>query len=349
MTTKVAPWLEGLSEAWEPQPPPPPKLAANLNISSASHDASSLRSSRSRIPRRSLSGLPSSLPRPTGSQTSTQNKRNPLAQISSNDANTRQRRNGTTKLAASRSLSEASDGSVLQSGTVQQRSKSASPSKKQETLEWKRRLVRGEVGYGDQTDLFGPSGLENIFAKTENEVPNSKSRMGWLQKCDGQMPSSPPPWPSSFTDQLHSEKQECSNVLDAVPEDEHQEIGPAHGQDESFRSDPFDLEFSQTSQLEPSEQAISTSQPVASPDKAFIELTQDEGQNDRTFSGQTELEQEDFSPVFVSKHHTVTGQVDYAAVDSHLIKNFQTTKVDLRHPSQESFRRSMDQFNCALR
>ena len=351
MTTKIAPWLEGLSEAWEPQPPPP-KPPTDLNISSASHDASSLRSSRSRIPRRSLSGLPSSLPRPTGSQTSTQKKRNPLAQISSNDTNTFQRRNGTTKLAGSRSLSGASDASMPQSGTVQQRSKSASPSKKQETLEWKRRLVRGELGYGDQTDLFGPSGLENIFAKTkdvENEAPKSRSRMGWLQKSDGQMPSSPPPWPSSFADQLHSDNQDRNNVLDAVPEDEHQETGSVHGQEESFSSNPFDLEFSQASQLEPSTLAISTSQPLASPDKAFIELTQDEGPNDRTFSGQTELEQEDFSPVFVSKHHTVTGQVDYAAVDSHLIKKFPTMKVDLRHPSQESFRRSKSQSDSELK
>ena len=66
------------------------------------------------------------------------------------------------------------------------------------------------------------------------------------------------------------------------------------------------------------------SQPIPSPDKAFIEVTEDEGPNNRTISGQTELEQEDFSPVFVSKHHTVNGLVDYAAVDSHMIKKFQS-------------------------
>ena len=231
----------------------------------------------------------------------------------------------------------------MQCGTVQQRSKSASPSKKQETLEWKRRLVRGQVGYGDQTDLFGPSGLENIFSKgkdSDNEAPKPKSRMGWLQRSDGQMPSSPPPWPSSFTDQPFSDRQDVSNVLEPVPEDEQNEGEDSERPSESFSSNPFDLEFSRRSQSESNIRDRSASQMASSPDKAFIEPTQDEGPYDRTVSGQTELEQEDFSPVFVSKHHTVNGQVDYAAVDSHMIKKFQHMKVDLRHPSQESFRRS---------
>ena len=203
--------------------------------------------------------------------------------------------------------------------------------------------MRGELGYGDQTDLFGPSGLENIFSKgkdSENEGPKPKSRMGWLQKSDGQMPSSPPPWPSSYTDQPFSERQDVSNMLDPVPEDEQHEGEDSERPSESFSSNPFELEDSRRSQSDPDIRDRSVSHMVSSPDKAFIEPTQDERPYDRTVSGQTDLEQEDFSPVFISKHHTVNGLVDYAAVDSHLIKQFQNMKVDLRHPSQESFRRS---------
>lgn len=51
-------------------------------------------------------------------------------------------------------------------GTVNRRAQSSSPAK-QQSLAWKKRLVDGQLGYGDQTDLFGPSGLENIFTRTQ--------------------------------------------------------------------------------------------------------------------------------------------------------------------------------------
>jgi hypothetical protein len=51
-------------------------------------------------------------------------------------------------------------------GTVNRRAKSSSPMK-QPSLAWKSRLINGQTSYGDQTDLFGPSGLENIFARNQ--------------------------------------------------------------------------------------------------------------------------------------------------------------------------------------
>ena len=338
MTTKVAPWLEGLSEAWEMPSKPP----ATKNVSSATHNASSLRNSSSRISRRSLSGLPSSLSHHNStSQASTQRRRNPLAPLSSNDANTLRRNNGMTKVAGTRSVSAASDGSLLACGTVQQRSKSASPIKKQETLEWKRRLVNGQVGYGDQTDLFGATGLENIFAKSkgeDNEAPKPNNRMSWLQKSDAPMPSSPPPWPSSFAGQQQPIEEQDEESLDPRVEEQ---TPPAYGVSDdldangSFRSNPFDLESFDEPQRRHGYAAKATSPHPSSPEKAFIEITEDESVANRTVSGQTEMEQEDFSPVFISKHTTVNGQVDYAALDSHLVKQFQNITVNLRHPSQK--------------
>ena len=241
-------------------------------------------------------------------------------------------------MAGTRSTSESSDVSAMAYGTVQQRSKSTSPSKQQETLEWKRRLVRGQLGYGDQTDLFGPSGLENIFAKSagpENEAPKPKNRMGWLQKSDVPMPSSPPPWPSSLADQSHPDVQENDEGLEPVAEDNEDGTMDTHRTEDSFRSNPFDLEVSEYPQAGSQHDTDPASPHQSSPDKAFIEPTQDEGPGNRTYSGQTELEQEDFSPVFISKHHTVSGQVDYAALDSHVMKKFQSLKVNLSHPSQQ--------------
>lgn len=55
-------------------------------------------------------------------------------------------------------------------GTVNRRAQSSSPIKPP-SLAWRSRLINGQTSYGDQTDLFGPLGLENIF--TRNQVADS--------------------------------------------------------------------------------------------------------------------------------------------------------------------------------
>lgn len=327
MSTKVAPWLQGLDETWEV----PPGVAGSDNISSASHNASSIRSSHSRIPRRSLSGHPSSLSSQKSlSNATTQIKRSPLAPLNESHTNSFERLNAINKMAGTRSASYSSGVASENCGTVQLRSKSASPAKNQETLEWKRRLIRGQAGYGDQTDLFAPSGLENIFARSsgpENEAPKPKNPMTWLQKSDEPMPSSPPPWSSRFSDGVRQPNLQSSlrsfneKQIDGDWKFEEQD---AEG---SFESNQFDLKCSDELQRD-CESAAPCSTHVAPEEHT-------EAAGNRTISGQTELEQEDFSPVFISKHTTVNGQIDYAAFDSRLVKQFQTTKSNLRHPSEE--------------
>lgn len=221
-------------------------------------------------------------------------------------------------------------------GTVQQRSKSTSPTKKQETLEWKRRLMHNQIGYGDQIDLFGPSGLENIFARSSghgNEDPKPKKRMGWLQKSDTPIPSSPPPWSTD----LASDKNrtlELNVSLDEISEEAAREGSDAEA-DGSFRSGPFDLE---DSRYNLSMGGMET-QPLRSridPEHASIKLRRDDRLHNRAASGQTELEQEDFSPVYISKHKTPSGQVGYTPLDSRLVKQFPSMNVSLRHPSAQS-------------
>ncbi|KAK0333325.1 Protein nud1 [Friedmanniomyces endolithicus] len=321
MSTKVAPWLQGLDEAWEA----PASIPTSAHVSSASHDATSLRRNSSRVPRRSLSGLPSSIgSQKTASDATTQIKRSPLAPLVNTNSNTMRKQHGTMRQTGTRSVSEASDGSLLQCGTVQQRSKSASPAKKQETLEWKKRLVGGQVGYGDQTDLFGPSGLENIFARSkgqENEEPRQKNRMRWMPRSGAAMPSSPPPWPSCEGPQADESYDETSaqDLEDSRLNEDSLDEPEIDG---SLRSNPFDLDN------------IDETIEHGSPEAQRMRDAQD-GVGNRTTSGQTELEQEDFSPVFISKHTSMNGQVNYAALDSHLVKQFKSMTVHLRHPSRE--------------
>ncbi|QIW99086.1 hypothetical protein AMS68_004604 [Peltaster fructicola] len=201
-------------------------------------------------------------------------------------------------------------------GTVQLRSKSASPAKKTASLEWRKRLLHGKVAYGDQTDLFGPSGLDNIFAANGSRQASSRhdtdKSLGWIPRTDATMPSSPPPWPmkslqdqrdelsasksrSSPRSELPSQAKNKASAIDIVT------------RSSSTRSNPFDLEVS-APDLEVSHNAELGNSTIY-----------EQGAN-RTTGVLTELEQEDFSPVFISKHTTLSGKIDYAAIDSEALE-----------------------------
>ncbi|EME40849.1 hypothetical protein DOTSEDRAFT_157803 [Dothistroma septosporum NZE10] len=271
-----------------------------------------------------------------------QRRRSPLSTLSNSDNNTQRRPHGLSKLTQSRSLSGASDGSVVQHVTLAQRSKSSSPAKKQQTLEWKRRLLQGRVGYGDQTDLFGATGLENIFAQTPADDAPKKTRgsMSWLDRsAAAAMPSSPPPWPSQQDQSERYEEDDSVNVgnrLGTVDEGhESRTTGEQYQLEDSFESNPFDLQHSEEPEIPETEQEQSPHAYNSSTGRPATEVAYDNVAGNRTVSGQTDLD--DFSPVFVSKHTTMTGQVEYKALDSRLVKQFQNSTVDLRHPSQEQF------------
>ncbi|KFY14082.1 hypothetical protein V492_02862 [Pseudogymnoascus sp. VKM F-4246] len=94
----------------------------------------------------------------------------------------------------SRTLSVSSCQSV-QHHTVQHRSLSSSPQKSRNTPEWKKRLLHGDVAYGDQRDLFSPVGLENIFKPPPPARQSSAKSLELQSKSeDVTMRSSPPPY-----------------------------------------------------------------------------------------------------------------------------------------------------------
>ncbi|WPH04473.1 Hypothetical protein R9X50_00736400 [Acrodontium crateriforme] len=319
MSQNVAPWLQGLDEVWEtPQIDNEPHA-----ISLTSQDASSA-CTKPRISSRSLSGLPANMTSnsPHGSARIT---RNPLAPINNSSSNTLQRNNDTVKLNGTRSVSVVSDGSAFGCGTVQiqPRAKSTSPKKNQETLEWQKRLMRGQVGYGDQTDLFGPSGLENIFVPSSSpgkDASAAKGRRRWLQQNESPMPSSPPDWNSkAVAHSRHGDEDttEDSNGHMGYTGKKEDRISSENGLeiDGSMRSNPFDLQC--TDELERRAEQIQYS------DTATQEDCSDAADvGNHIIEGNSGLSQEDFSPVFISKHTTLNGQVNYAAIDSRVLKGY---------------------------
>lgn len=85
--------------------------------------------------------------------------------------------------------------------TVQHKPSRPSPAKssnKQDTPDWKRRLVQGNVAPGEQCNLFSPIGLENVFrpptVKT-NEKPHWSAKIH-PHGVEG-FRSSPPPYPAA--------------------------------------------------------------------------------------------------------------------------------------------------------
>jgi hypothetical protein len=166
----------------------------------------------------------------------------------------------------------------MQYGTVAHNTVARSPTKEQgsqETPEWRRRLVNGEVGYGNQTDLFGPTGLENIFqrpaAGASDDSAQPKRRLGLLKSLSAvPLPSSPPPWPASRPNGQQTDQEE-----DAKQNEQQQQTdqeGPS--QDETIHDE------------EPSECTTSLMPPPSDPV--------------RTVSGQIEYENENFSPVYLT-------------------------------------------------
>ncbi|KAK5158175.1 hypothetical protein LTR04_005238 [Oleoguttula sp. CCFEE 6159] len=251
----------------------------------------------------------------------------------------------------SQTFSTTSAHSVIRHGTMEQRLSSVSPKKRKDTPEWRRRIIKGQVGYGDQTDLFGPSGLENIFqqpARPQPPRPHSEAPPGLAHFGNGNnLPSSPPPWPSevqlsspggtvqAFKTNLNHLKEEEAVVkslgsLDSESDREEMQVststdvhGAARKPPLKYREPTVELpSIMEWSSLQDESDKVCSPPGVPgavqnrSPVKAFVEDSQSQTIGSRVASGQTELRNEEFSPVYISKHNSTNGQVDYAPLDA---------------------------------
>jgi Leucine-rich repeat (LRR) protein len=238
----------------------------------------------------------------------------------------------------SRTLSDSSAQSIqyntVQHNTVQRKSLSSSPQKdrlSQDTPEWKRRLLNGDVAYGETCDLFSPVGLENIFRPPEHpslEERNIPSSRG----TDMVMPSSPPPYPQTAQTGTDSN-------LEAIPQEDMGENGEKsngtrpprivkYNMTEATLPEFSENDLSRSSSFRPNlvasrsaKESIATSDSKISPKTIPAKpvsprltqgLTPDAA---RIFSGQSDVRHEGLSPIFIARHNTTNGDIDYAALD----------------------------------
>jgi hypothetical protein len=215
---EMSEWLDDLSEDWPSQPP---SVAGTINSRPAG-------SSVSRIPR-SIHGKFSAKPSKLGGANSVKN--GVLKERSSSGENIiagtpRSGAHDNKKHDTLRSSSEGS--SPRMQNTVERKSVTPSPAKPRsgvdETPEWKRRLLMGEMDYGQKKDLFAPTGIQSLFQKpleqsSEEQRPRNLS---FLKHLDA-MPSSPP-WPlSSMLSGVENQLDSIAE-LDTVEEAEEQSL-----------------------------------------------------------------------------------------------------------------------------
>lgn len=345
------PWLDDLSEDWDDRPPfssPPPILETphklpvtripRLQSSPALATVLSGDSPNNISPTRPLPGK-----RKEALAERTNSDNNILTTIS----------NGSP----SRSVSATSTGSVVQYDTVEIKPSSSSPTrpkKLQDTPEWKRRLLQGKMGYGDQKDLFSPMGLENMFQPpTEaRSSPIVKRKSGLSALKDSfAIPSSPPPWPSQLSQtrsspvrnsvryNMNSSALNGNAGYDSAP-DEPAESEPdseddnvsetgsevRHGrpeEDDNASEQGSEVRHERHAEDEARDASFQESNPPQDASEVENEsefgrptaLNMSSAQKSRVVSGQTELTDDSFGPVYVTRHRTEDGGVEYAAVD----------------------------------
>ncbi|EEY19642.1 conserved leucine-rich repeat protein [Verticillium alfalfae VaMs.102] len=313
-------WLDSLSEDWPSQPgsdasPPPqlPPLNSNENSAVAHGTAPT-----SRLP----------LPMKTApTANANDGSFTILSERSTNERNLPSSARKPSKLSneidagpdsryASRTFSASTTGSVVHN-TVNHRSVSASPNKKGHTPEWKRRLVYGEVPYGEQQDLFqsAATGLENMFKPPP--PPQEGSVVDDSRQHSG-MPSSPPIYrPAEPTTPVYDDDDdEEGSVVHAVegspsPSPRKPREMTYKMVDESYDASSLDG-YSTQGHSQQADSIAEESLPVRVASANGLAPPTDAS---RKTSGQSVVRNEDFSPIMLTKQVGNVGQVDFAPVE----------------------------------
>ncbi|OIW28000.1 hypothetical protein CONLIGDRAFT_634330 [Coniochaeta ligniaria NRRL 30616] len=311
-------WLDSLSEDWVSQPPSDP-LSANAppstdnSINQNTTAPSDQKSSGSRVQQ---------LPRANTARTPTRDSSAALSERSLNDINITASRRGPSKLSqeikvpergryASKSFSNSTSNNSVVHNTVNHKASSASPIRtKGQTPEWKRRLVYGQLSYGEQPDLFtsaAGTGLENIFKpptappKRAVEEPSEEDDAAFQHEVT--LPSSPPVYQrDASTVEIHVD----DSAVDDLPELPDRRAPTAmryRRMDDSDGPSSNSEQFSREpdSHVEDSGEGSILRNPHHLGDDFDV----------RKVSGQTVLN-EDFSPIPLARHDAEDGKTTFA-------------------------------------
>ncbi|KAF6807316.1 conserved leucine-rich repeat protein [Colletotrichum musicola] len=302
-------WLDSLSEDWPSQLGSETSPSAQLPPLKPSENN---KTSNGKTPGSSRIPLPVSRIRPSSAGNSDKSF-GILSERSTNDVNlplSSLRRPTSTKLSreikpteqsrqTSAALSVSTNGSVIHN-TVQHRSLKSSPLKGTgNTPEWKRRLVYGDVAYGEQRDLFhsAAAGLENMF---KPPTPQDTSLADQSPRHNTTMPSSPPIFRREDVDAENDEEDSDGRSQMEPSPSPSPRIRPPHI---NYKATDYSIDESRLSEFSvphdgrPQETSTKESVPTAETSVSGLAPLNDAS---RKTSGHSVIRNEDFSPIVLT-------------------------------------------------
>ncbi|KAM5524239.1 wd repeat domain-containing protein [Fusarium oxysporum f. sp. phaseoli] len=312
-------WLDSLSEDWVSQPRSDSSAVQLPPLKDTEEPKTKPRETPSRIPRRTLGS------RPQLSSAARDSSFNILSERTANDINISSQRivrpsSQGSKFPpgrfASRSVSASTTASVVHN-TIQHKS---SPGRQQDTPEWKRRLVYGDVQYGEQRDLFcsAATGLQDMFRPPDASGDDGDEE-GRLESS--MMPSSPPSYPQRVAS--HDLEPDLSQ-LDELDELEDQEplypndVTPSPSPRRAQREIKYKLnvEDSMVSSIpSPRDETPSRHRDESYRDESCLSAPSETNGSVRKISGQSVIRNEDFSPILIGKQSDKDGNMDFAPIE----------------------------------
>jgi Leucine-rich repeat (LRR) protein len=330
-------WLDSLSEDWPSDPrsagSPPPTSPSLENSISSQHLASTC------IAQHNTQKLGCIEPQEGDSsalgERSVNENNIPLSQRSIHQpSKLREVTNGNRGRQISRTVSTSTVST--QCHTIQHKSHSLSPKKSmQETPEWKRRLLQGEVAYGEQRDLFSPAGLENIFRPPTCQAPSIINlRSQKTREVSVLMPSSPPPYnfgrnPSKAEESFSVSMREKAGAY----QENRQPRSMKYKLTEPAGSDFSADDLSRSSTFRPVAAAsLSHHGDVAGSDTASILEARSSEARDRAVSGQSDIRNEELSPIYITRS-SATDQKNNPSAPKLSAEELQRRLKDIRNDS----------------
>lgn len=210
----------------------------------------------------------------------------------------------------SRSVSAATCGSVVHKSLDSQTAIEGTP-------EWKRRLINGDVQYGEQRDLFcsAAAGLQDMFKPPQADVADSQYGQAMPDRT---MPSSPPPY-------QYEPDEDIDRLLELAEEDDHdfpEQVTPSPSPRRGIRSTHFRSTSNGNNSFLPSlpegdyvdESPLQHVGGIAR-NKVLLNAPRPAQGSLRQVSGLTDIGNEDFSPIVIGRQDEEDGEVKFGAVD----------------------------------
>ncbi|KAK0388187.1 hypothetical protein NLU13_4432 [Sarocladium strictum] len=313
-------WLDSLSEDWVSQPGSDTSIGQLPQLEVASPTVQS-RDFSSRKGRRNT-GTGSTLSSNYDHSINILSERSTNEIIASRNRKPSKLSQGCTQAQSTdkgRVVSSTSNASVVHN-TVNIQS---SPDKtKGQTPEWKRRLLHGEIAYGEQRDLFcsAAAGLQDMFRPplaTSGEILNDEQSMQ-----DETLPSSPPIYPQRVISGDLIEEHESLDGMDDYEFRHPNDISPSPSPRRQtravkYRSNdedsglPFNDSFNLAQRGSP--RALAGNEIYR--DESCLTVPSVAKNESRKPSGQSDTRNEDFSPILIGKHSSQDGQVGFAPIE----------------------------------